>query len=73
MEIHDDLTFVCPAKKVDEYADVIIREMVKPRFDWIDPVPLVVEMSVGDDWANLVHVGDFENVGTKGYREINKK
>lgn len=72
MEIHDDLTFLFPKKELDARADVVIREMVKPRFDWIN-VPLVVEMSVGDNWCDLKHVGDFENVGTTGYREINKK
>lgn len=71
MEIHDDLTFLLPTKKVDEYADTIITEMVKPRFKWVN-VPLVVEMSIGDDWAELQHVGDFENVGKESYREVKK-
>lgn len=71
MEIHDDLTFCWPVKEIDERADVVISEMVRPRFDWINPVPLEVEMSIGDNWADLKEVGKFENVGTDGdYRQL---
>lgn len=73
MEIHDDLTFRLPKKGLDERLDTIIREMVKPRFDWIN-VPLVVEVSVGKNWAEKESVGDFENVGDDGsYVQIKGK
>jgi DNA polymerase-1 len=72
MEIHDDLTFLFPVNKVDEYSEVVVREMTKHRFDWIN-VPLVVEMSVGDNWADKKHVADFESVGTDGFREVKNK
>jgi DNA polymerase-1 len=71
MEIHDDLTFHWPAREVDKRAEVVITEMVKPRFDWIDPVPLLIEMAVGDDWANQKEVGKFENIGRTGrWKEV---
>jgi uracil-DNA glycosylase family 4 len=69
MEIHDDLTFMWPEKEVEKRAEVVIREMLKIRFDWIN-VPLVVEMNVGDNWCDLERVGDFESVGTDEYREV---
>lgn len=70
-EIHDDLTFLLPEDELEDRIDVIVSEMVKPRFEWIDPVPLVVEVSVGDNWADLKEIGHYENVGTDGkYRKI---
>jgi uracil-DNA glycosylase family 4 len=52
MEVHDDLTFIWPTKKIDEYAEVVIDTMLSSPFDWIN-VPLGVEMSVGDHWDML--------------------
>lgn len=62
MEIHDDLTFIWEAKKVDELAEPVIREMLRIEYDWVGRVPLVVEMSVGDDWASGKEVGVFSSV-----------
>lgn len=53
MEIHDDLTFVWPKKRADELADVVLREMLWTPFEWARATPIVVEMSVGRDWASL--------------------
>jgi DNA polymerase I-like protein with 3'-5' exonuclease and polymerase domains len=72
MEIHDDLTFHLPERGLDERIDVILREMTKVRFDWIDPIPLEVELAVGDDWDGLKDRGKFKNRpdGKPGYIEI---
>lgn len=59
MEIHDDLTFMIPTKKVDEYSEIIVTEMARHRFEWIN-VPLVVEVSVGDNWFALEDAGVFK-------------
>jgi uracil-DNA glycosylase family 4 len=59
MEIHDDLTFIWPNKKVEEYAKIVIDEMVHVPFKWAHIVPIVVEMSVGQDWANKTDWGVF--------------
>lgn len=56
--VHDDLTFIWPAKEVEKRAEVVIREMIKKRYKWIN-VPLGAEMSIGDDWNNLKDVGEF--------------
>jgi len=72
MEIHDDLTFLWPEDEIDERSDVVISEMCRPRFEWIN-VPLEVEMSIGDNWCDLKEIGKFINVGTKGdYKELKK-
>jgi uracil-DNA glycosylase family 4 len=68
MEIHDDLTFMWPKDEVEKRSEVVITEMLKHRFDWIN-VPLVVERSIGDDWANCEKAGEFESVGTDKWRE----
>lgn len=60
LEVHDDLTFIWPAKDVDRNAEIVLREMTKVRFDWIN-VPLLVEMSIGDDWYKLEKIGNFES------------
>ncbi len=53
MEIHDDLTFVWPKSRVDELAPIVIKEMLTMPFEWARVTPIVVEMAVGVDWANL--------------------
>ncbi len=58
MEIHDDLTFFWPAAEIERNAEVVIAHMLNCPFDWIN-VPIVVEMSVGDDWASTKEVGVF--------------
>jgi len=71
MEIHDDLTFIWPTEKVDEYSEVVIREMLRIEYDWIN-VPLVVDRSIGDDWAFKEGAGRFETKRDGSYYEIKK-
>lgn len=68
MEIHDDLTFLWHPDEVEKKSEIVITEMLKHRFDWIN-VPLVVERSIGDDWADTKSAGEFESVGTDDWRE----
>lgn len=70
MEIHDDLSFIWPVEKIDELAEITIKTMLTKSFDWIN-VPLVVEMSVGDDWYGIEEVGIFESY-KNGYVELVK-
>jgi DNA polymerase-1 len=70
MEIHDDLTFLWPKRKVDQYAEVVIGEMLKVTFDWIN-VPLELEMKIGGkDWGSMEEVGKYESVGKDDWREM---
>lgn len=59
MEIHDDLTFVWPKKRVDELAEVVIRTMLTVPFEWARVTPILIEMEVGYDWADMMSPGKF--------------
>jgi len=61
MEIHDDLTFLWHSRDIDKYAEIVCREMTKVRFDWVNPLPLEIEMSIGDDWFSTKEVAKFKN------------
>jgi uracil-DNA glycosylase family 4 len=55
LEVHDDLTFILPEKKIDYYAEHIITDMLSTDFDYIN-VPLTVEMSVGTDLYKMEEI-----------------
>jgi DNA polymerase I-like protein with 3'-5' exonuclease and polymerase domains len=59
LEIHDDLTFIWDKDEVEELAEIVIRAMLSTSFEWAKIVPLGVEMSIGEDWASLEHVGEY--------------
>jgi uracil-DNA glycosylase family 4 len=61
MEIHDDLTFVWPDNKLDEYAEYVIGAMLNCSLDWAHKVPIVVEMSVGQTWDKMEPCGEYES------------
>lgn len=65
MEIHDDLTFIWPKHEIEKNAEIVIKEMIKINYDWIN-VPLAVEMLVGDDWASVKEVGAFSSDNWNG-------
>lgn len=58
-EIHDDLTFIWPKKDVEKNAETVISVMLDSSYTWVHIVPMSVEMSVGTNWANLEHVGEY--------------
>jgi DNA polymerase I-like protein with 3'-5' exonuclease and polymerase domains len=61
MEIHDDLTFVWPKTKLDEYAEYVIGAMLNCSLDWAHKVPIVVEMSVGQTWDKMEATGEYDS------------
>jgi DNA polymerase I len=58
LNVHDDLTFYLPRRRKDELLEVIVHEMLHPAFDWVT-VPLSVELSIGDNWADMRAVKTF--------------
>jgi DNA polymerase-1 len=60
LNIHDDLTFIIPDEKLDEAVKVISREMVR-EFDFMNDVPLEVEVIVGKNWYKLEEYGKFSS------------
>jgi DNA polymerase I-like protein with 3'-5' exonuclease and polymerase domains len=72
MEIHDDLTFIWPKREIERNAEVVIREMIRIEFGWIN-VPLVVEMAVGEDWYDMKTVGEFSSDDWSGRVKLPKE
>ena len=52
MEIHDDLIFIWPKHEIEKNIEVVVKEMTRIAFPWIN-VPLEVEVSIGEDWCNM--------------------
>jgi DNA polymerase-1 len=70
MMIHDDLTFIFPRKRLEEYIDIAVDHMTRINFPWIN-CPLEVEVSTGQDWANLKEIGKYERApGWKSWKQI---
>lgn len=55
LNVHDDLTSFLSDQGLMSKIDHIARIMCKPRFDYIN-VPLVVEASIGPNWADLEEI-----------------
>jgi uracil-DNA glycosylase family 4 len=66
MEIHDDLTFIWPEDRVNEYAAIVIGIMLNCPFEWTHIVPLGVEFSVGPNWYKQKAVGEYFTDTWKG-------
>ena len=60
LNVHDDLSFDPRDENLDATIDIIVREMCKHRFDYIN-VPLVVEVSIGPRWSELEEVGVYRS------------
>lgn len=60
LQIHDDLTFICPDDRLGETVPYLARVMTERRFGWIT-TPLLVEVSVGKDWADMREVAKFDS------------
>lgn len=58
MNIHDDLSFYLPVDGMDDLIEFIAREMILTPFDFIT-VPLSVEVSMGDNWADKEEIATF--------------
>ena len=62
-EIHDDITFFLPDKTLKEDIDFIGRQLVRSPLKYIN-VPLTVDCSVGDNWAECK---DFKTFDSRSY------
>lgn len=73
LEIHDDLTFLVPNKKVDHLIDIITREMTRPVFDWFN-VPIVCEVKIGQNWGEMEELKEkFSSEQLWGHKRHDKK
>jgi uracil-DNA glycosylase family 4 len=60
-QIHDDLTFIVPKRKVDEAIPIIVKTMCKVPFECAHVVPITAEVSIGKDWASMKEYGTFRS------------
>lgn len=60
LNVHDDLTFVVPENKVEDYVEVIAEQMCLVPFDFVN-VPLTIESSVGPNWGEMEDIGVFKS------------
>lgn len=60
IHVHDELVFSIPKKTLDEDMEIIAREMVRipDELDYIT-VPLVIELELGSNWAEMEGIGEF--------------
>jgi DNA polymerase-1 len=60
LNIHDDLTLVCPDddKQLEETIKIVCKTMLTPHYDFIN-VPMSVECSIGHNWYEMKDIGKF--------------
>jgi len=68
LEVHDDLSFFWDKDEIDKNAEVVAKEMTRLRFPWMKIVPVVIEMSIGDDWSSLKEVAKFSSIEIWNHR-----
>ncbi len=56
LNVHDDLTFVLDEDTADQKLKIIVPEMCKPRFDFVN-VPLIIEVKTGRHWHKVEEIG----------------
>ena len=70
MMIHDDLTFIFPKDRLNDYIDKAVDHMTRLNFPWIN-TPLEVEVSVGQNWADIKEIAKYERApGWKKHKQI---
>ena len=52
LEVHDSLTTDCPIDETERVCEIMKEEMegVQDNLDWLNGVPLIVEVEVGKNW-----------------------
>lgn len=60
MNVHDDLSFELPLVSIEQDIEDSARMMLTDLFDFVD-VPMLVECSVGDNWAEKTVIGQFRD------------
>jgi DNA polymerase I len=48
--VHDEIVLECPENEIERVSKMLHRCMVAAAFKFLNPVPVVVDISVGDSW-----------------------
>ena len=67
LNVHDDLTYDMEEDTMPENISLVAREMCRPRHSFVN-VPLVVEVSVGDNWADLKEIAKYTSADVYNLR-----
>lgn len=59
LNVHDDLSFYFPEKTLEDNIETTARYMCCCPFDFIKNIPLSVEVSIGDNWADKQEIATF--------------
>lgn len=60
LNVHDDLSYWQPDEGLERRLDIIVTEMCRPRFSFVN-VPLIVEASIGTRWHELKEIGVYRS------------
>lgn len=68
LNVHDDLTFFIPDDNsiLEDSLRIIMKQMLTFSFPWVN-VPLSIEVSIGENWANVEPIGKFWSHKEFGY------
>jgi DNA polymerase I-like protein with 3'-5' exonuclease and polymerase domains len=53
MNIHDDLSFYIKTDEIKHYVPIIVEEMTRPVWDWMEPLEFKVEVKHGKNWLDM--------------------
>lgn len=70
LEVHDDLTWIWHKRDIERLSEIVITEMLTISLPWIN-VPLAVERSIGDNWADKQKAGEFDSETWFGRKKAN--
>jgi uracil-DNA glycosylase family 4 len=68
--IHDDLSFVWRKERVERNLEKVIPIMLEQVHEWERIVPMMIDVSIGQDWDGLEKLGTFETTRGGGWCEI---
>ena len=61
INVHDDLIFSIPVDSLEKDSDIIVQKMLNTFPDILKQIPITVEMSMGDNWAEMKEVGKYSS------------
>lgn len=61
INVHDDLMFSMPQTSLEKDIDVVVKKMLNTYPDILTQIPITVEVSVGDNWAEMQEIGTYSS------------
>jgi DNA polymerase-1 len=61
INVHDDLMFSIPLTSLEKDIDVVVQKMLNTYPEILAQIPITVEVSVGDNWAEMKEIGTYSS------------